>query len=115
MTTVYVQTLNYFYDDYKRSESKTIVVGVSKDKNTAYRNILTEEYNKNKDYCERDEEVKNKDYDFFFNKLKEQKEFSKEFLNKWEDAREAFLGESEFGSLCPTGNRFSLTECVLED
>ncbi len=102
--------LEYFYDDYKRSEGYSDVEGVKKDKNDSYKTILKMEYLKNTEDTERD----TKKYGEFFKKIDNLKNVTDIFLNKWEEAREEYLGNPEFGSMLSTGYRYKVKEVEFE-
>lgn len=110
MVLVYVILLEYFYDDYKRSEGYSDVKGVKRDKNDAYKTILKIEYFKNTGCDERD----TKKYGEVFKKLDSIKKVTDNFLNKWEEAREEYLGNPEFGSMLSTGYRYKVGEVEFE-
>ncbi len=103
--------LEYFYDDYKRSEGSSEVRGIKKDKMDAYKTILKMEYSKN---IEEWEHKDTKKYGELFKKLDSIKNISDTFLGKWAEAREEYLGDPEFGSMFSTGYRFSVQEVDFE-
>ena len=130
---VYIMSLDYFYDDYKRPEGSSDIVGVTKNESKAYLEVFKIEYKRNidtiyEDIDEEDEEdqeedqkedqkedykkeIKSSEYTKLYKQL-ELKEFTKEFISSWETARENFLGESEYGVMS-TGYRASVTEHEL--
>ena len=62
MVLVYIMLLEYFYDDYKRSDSYSYVEGIQRDKYDAYRTILRIEFFRNTE----DGEKEPKKYEEFF-------------------------------------------------
>ena len=109
---VYVAIIDYFYDDYKRSEGSSDIIGLYKNREIAYKNVLKTEYEKNIDGGQEKRKVK---YETLFKSLDTIETFSKKFLEKWEEAREEYLGNPEFGSMYATGHRFQVSEQTLND
>lgn len=111
MVKVYVMVVDYFEDDYKRSEGYSEIIGVKTHKLEAYKTVIEYEYNKNKNLGgENDDNYKKE-----FEKLKKLTENNIEsFYDNWESVREKMLGEPEFGSLYATGYRGKIKECDLE-
>lgn len=110
MVLVYVILLEYFYDDYKRSEGYSDVNGVKRSKNDAYKTILKMEYLRNT----KDGEKEPKKYEEIFKKLDNLKNVTDNFLNKWKEAREEYLGNPEFGSMLSTGYRYKVEGVEFE-
>jgi hypothetical protein len=96
--------LECFYDDYKRSEGYSDVKGVKRDKNDAYKTILRIEFFRNTE----DGEKEPKKYEEFFRLLDSLKNVTDNFLNKWEEVREEYLGKPEFCSMLSTGYRYKV-------
>ncbi len=118
-TQVFVGLLEYFYDDYKRSEGYSELVGVFSSKTKAYQATLSKELLKNADYEEYDEDEdeaegvkKVKKIPYLL--LSTENQFDKEFLEKWEFERESFLGEPQFGNMRSSGYRFRVDEVTMD-
>ena len=134
---VYVMVLDYFYDDYKRPEGSSEIMGVKKGYHDAYKTVFKLEYEKNieyqgedeGDYTEDDEadklaetiaklgrsppmKKKNK-YQILYESLDTITEITDEFLSEWRQARENFLGASEFG-IMSSGYRAKVEVCIFE-
>jgi hypothetical protein len=137
MTTIYIVLLDYWYDDYKRAEGSSSVVGVFTDKNKAYRIGLKEEAENNLIYHndrlpEKDSDESDKDPD---NESEESDETDEEpataykkktkeldtcevfddaFMETWEEIREDYLGEPEY-TMNSSGYRFQIQEAKLDE
>jgi hypothetical protein len=76
MTILYTAVLDYYYDDYKRSESSSVVVGVFDDKLTAYKACMTHEHRENTQHLDLTytENLKLDNIEYAFNKYRENTE-----------------------------------------
>lgn len=121
-----------FDDDYKRPEGGSSVVGVKKNYQDAWKKVLIEEFKLNKDYSVLEEEGE-KDEKIDMSKLSQRvkkrieqqskyKELGKKletitindnFISQWNEARNDYLGEAEFG-ITSSGNRGYVECCELD-
>jgi hypothetical protein len=127
MTILYTAVLDYYYDDYKRSESSSVVVGVFDDKLTAYKACMTHEHRENTQHLDLTytENLKLDNIEYAFNKYTDilnkiiaLTEITNDFDFKktiilYEEAREIVIGEPEFTGLYGTGYRINITEITL--
>ena len=109
---VYVPVINYYYDDYKRSEGSSTIIGVFSDYKIGLLTVLKTEYLDNLGYWEEDKE---NEYYILYNSLDSVVEFSDRFLSKWAEARELVLGDSEFGGLFASGYRYTISQHVIDN
>jgi len=108
---VYIAVLDYFYDDYKRSEGYSEILFIYKDKNEAYKRMYNEEYKKNLNSRDDEEDLESpNEYTILHRQLKKIIEITDEFINKWGEARDEYLGNPEFGSMLSTGYRGYIKE-----
>ena len=130
MTEVYVMTLDYYYDDYKRPEGSSEVIGIKKNCIDAYKTIFKLEFEKNSE-CYNDRFVdefylesfgiprkkgvnaRECKYRLLYKELGNLIEITDKFLSDWEDARYKALGDSEFG-IHPTGYTAGVSKFVLD-
>jgi hypothetical protein len=121
MTEIYVMSLNYYYDDYKRPEGSSEIIGIKKNLVDAYKTVFKLEFEKNLEWYETfmDERlskitpVPENKYRIMYKKLNELIEITDEFISEWDDARCDALGESEFG-INPSGYTAGVSKFILE-
>jgi len=120
---VYVMTLDYFFDDYKRPEGSSEVIGIRSDRNSAYKIVLSKEFEKNY-YCRG--EFTNEEYDknglvtkegkyrLLYMALQTLLDVSDDFIGRWETAKYEAVGDSEFGVM-PSGYTANVSSFVIDE
>lgn len=102
---LYVGGLDYYCDDYKRIEPRSNVVIVSRSREEAFRKTLEVEVLQNLGMWTDNRSAAALEYMQAIESLKNETEFSKEFLRNWEEKREAALGEPEY-QMYSSGDRY---------
>lgn len=105
---VYVMIIDFYFDDYKLSESSSNILGVTDNKIEAYKKVLKQEYMENfEDGCN------NEAYKKMYEKIESIDENINEFYNEWMKYRDLALGHPRYGGMSSTGYRAYVKECEL--
>jgi hypothetical protein len=120
---IYVMTLDYFEDDWKRPDASSEVIGARTDQNEAYKAVFKAEFQKNmrcyddfEDEESADTRKKPKEckYKQLAKKLDKLKKINDKFIKDWHLARNEAIGPSQCG-VNATGYTARVTKVTVDE